>query len=137
MRILVGLGGDHARREVEVGRVSKWNAEEARIENEYKAKLAAYTNKKNAYEKDLAEYNDANILRRQLMKEPVNPGVPPEREANKVLKSADLAELDAEIKTKEAELAAINNKRRAAVAQVDADARQLRADFDSRSRVTP
>lgn len=134
-KLTKALADLRARREVEVGRVSKWAAEEARIENEYKAKLAAYTNKKTAYEKDLAEYNSANILRRQLMKEPVDPGVPPEREANKVLKSADLAELDAEIKTKEAELLAINNKRRAAVTQVDADARQLRADFDSRSRV--
>jgi hypothetical protein len=134
-KLTKALADLRARREVEVGRASKWNVEEARIDNEYKAKLAAYTNQKTAYEKDLAEYNSANILRRQLMKEPIDPGVPPVRESNKVLKSADLVELDSEIKTKEAELLAINNKRRSAVAQVDADARQLRADFDSRSRV--
>jgi hypothetical protein len=133
-KLTKALADLRARREIEVGRASKWNVEEARIENEYKVKLAAYTNKKTAYEKDLAEYNSANILRRQLMKEPINPGVPPERESNKVLKSADLAELDVEIKSKEAELLGINNKRRQAVAQVDADARQLRSDFDNRSR---
>jgi len=123
-----------ARREVELSRVTKWNAEEARIENEFKAKMAEYTNKKTAYEKDLAEYNAANILKRQLMKEPIDPGVAPERESNKILKSAEIADIDAEIKAKEAELLAVNNKRRDRVAQVDVDARRLREDFDRRSR---
>lgn len=122
-----------AQREIELGRATKWNAEEARIENAYKAKLAAYTNKKTAYEKDKAEYESANILRRQLMKEPVDPGVPPERESNTILKPTLVAEIDAQIKAKEAELLAVNNKRRDRVAQVDADARRLREEFDRRS----
>ena len=123
----------HARRETEVGRATKWNAEEARIENEYKTKLAEYQNKKAAYEKDKAEYESANFFKRQLMKEPVDPGVPPAREENTVLKPTLVAELDAQIKAKEDELAAVNKRRRDSVAQVEADARQLRQDFDSRS----
>jgi hypothetical protein len=123
-----------ARRETEVGAASKWNAEEARIENAYKTKLAAYTNKKTAYEKDKAEYDSANILRRQLMKEPVDPGVPPEREVNTILKPTLVADLDAQIKAKEAELIVVNNKRREAVAQVAADAQRIRQDFDRRSQ---
>ena len=122
-----------ARRETELGRATTWNAEEARIENAYKAKLAAYTNKKNAYDKDKAEYDNANFLKRQLMKEPVNPGVPPEREVNKILKPTLVAELEEQIKAKESELIAVNNKRREGVARVDADARRLREDFDRRS----
>lgn len=122
-----------ARRETEVPRAAKWSAEEARIDNAYKAKLAAYTNKKSAYEKDKKEYESANVLRRQLMKEPVDPGVPPERESNTILKPMLVAEIDAQIKTKEDELAAVNNKRRDRVAQVDADARKVREEFDRRS----
>lgn len=122
-----------AQREVEVGRATKWNAEEARIENAYKAKLAEYTNKKTAYEKDKAEYDNANFLKRQLMKEPVSPGVPPEREANTILKPTAVADIDAQIKAKEAELLVVNNKRRDRIAQVDADARRLREEFDRRS----
>jgi hypothetical protein len=123
-----------ARRDTEVGAASKWNAEEARIENAYKTKLAAYTNKKTAYEKDKAEYDSANILKRQLMKEPVDPGVPPEREVNTILKPTLVADLDAQIKAKEAELIVVNNKRREAVAQVAADAQRIRQDFDRRSQ---
>ena len=122
-----------ASREAELARASKWNAEEARIENAYKAKLAAYTNKKTAYEKDKADYENANILKRQLMREPVDPGVPPERESNTILKPTLVADLDAQIKAKEAELIAVNNKRRDSVAEVAADARRLREDFDHRS----
>jgi hypothetical protein len=122
-----------ARREIEVGRATTWNVEEARIENAYKTKLADYTNKKTAYEKDKAEYNNANFLKRQLMKEPVDPGVPPERESNKILKPTLVAELDDQIKAKETELAAVNNKRRDSVAQVGADARRVREEFDRRS----
>ncbi len=122
-----------ARRETEVGRATTWNAEEARIENAYKTKLAAYTNKKTAYEKDKAEYESASYLKRKLMREPVDPGVPPEREVNKILKPTLVADLEAQIKEKEAELASVNNKRRERVAQVDADARRLREDFDRRS----
>ena len=44
-----------------------------------------------------------------------------------------VAEIDAQIKAKEAELLAVNNKRRDRVAQVDADARRLREEFDRRS----
>ncbi|MSU57521.1 MAG: hypothetical protein EXS35_04975 [Pedosphaera sp.] len=122
-----------AQREIELGRATKWNAEEARIENAYKAKLAEYANKKAAYEKDKTDYDNANFLKRQLLKEPVSPGVPPEREANTVLKPTAIAEMDAQIKAKEAELLAVNNKRRDRIAQVDADARQVRGDFDRRS----
>jgi hypothetical protein len=121
------------RRETELARATTWNAEEARIENAYKAKLADYTNRKRAYEKEKAEYDKANFIKRQLMKEPIDPGVPPERESNKILKSTLVAELEAQIKAKEAELVAINNKRRDRVAQVDVDARRLREDFDRRS----
>ncbi len=122
------------RREAEVGLASKWNAEEARIENAYKTKLSAYTNKKNAYEKDKEEYENANILKRQLMREPVSPGVPPEREVNTILKPTLVADLDAQIKAKEAELIEVNNRRRVSVAQVAADAQQIRQDFDRRSQ---
>ena len=51
-----GIAELRAQRETEVGRATKWNAEEARIENAYKAKMAAYTNKKSAYEKEKAAY---------------------------------------------------------------------------------
>lgn len=122
------------RRETEVAAASKWNAEEARIENAYKTKLSAYTNKKNAYEKDKAEYENANIIKRQLMGEPVDPGVPPEREVNTILKPTLVADLDAQIKSKEAELIDVNNRRRVSVAQVAADAQQIRQDFDRRSQ---
>ncbi|HHY84819.1 MAG TPA: hypothetical protein GYA07_04690 [Verrucomicrobia bacterium] len=122
-----------ARREVEVERASKWNAEEARIENDYKAKMAEYKNKLAAYEKARAEYESANFLKRQLMSEPVHPGVPPERETNTILKPASIAEIDAQIQAREAELTAVNNRRRQAVAQVAEDARRLREEFDRRS----
>jgi hypothetical protein len=122
-----------ARREIEVGRASKWNVEEARIENAYKAKMTDYANKKAAYEKAKADYDNANFIKRKLMKEPVSPGVPPERESNSILKPTAVAEIDEQIKTKEAELLTVNNKRRDRVAQVDADARRLREEFDRRS----
>ena len=105
------------RRETELIRASKWTIEEARIENAYKAKMMEYTNKKEAYEKDKAEYDAANFLKRKLMKEPVSPGVPPEREVNSIVKPVALEQIDAEIKTKEAELLAVNNKRRDSVAR--------------------
>jgi hypothetical protein len=122
-----------ARREKEVPRATEWNAEEARIENEYKTKLADYTNRKTAYEKEKADYDHASLLRRALMNTPVDPGVPPVREANKILKPAMVTDLDAQIKAKEDELTAVNNKRRETVAQVEADARRLRQEFDQRS----
>jgi hypothetical protein len=122
-----------ARRETELGRATTWNAQEARIDNAYKGKLADYTNKKAAYEKDKAEYDNANVLKRQLMREPLNPGVPPERESNTILKPTLVAEIDAQINAKEAELLGVNGKRRDRVAQVDADARRLREEFDRRS----
>src|SRR3989454_812216 len=122
-----------ARREAELARATKWNAEEARMENAYKAKLAEYTNRKTAYLKDKAEYDKANFIRRKFMSEPVDPGVPPEREANTILKPTLVADIEEQIKAKEAELIAINNKRRERVAQVDADARRLREEFDHRS----
>src|SRR5437762_3762310 len=110
-----------ARREAELGRATKWNAEEARIENAYKSKLADYTNRKTAYLKDKAEYDKANFTRRKFLSEPVDPGVPPEREVNTILKPTLVAEIEEQIKAKEAELVAINNKRRESVAQVDTD----------------
>jgi len=122
-----------AQRETEVTRNTKWNAEEARIENAYKTKKADWDNKKAAYDKAKAEYDNANFLKRQLMKEPISPGVPPDREANTVLKPTAVAEIDSQIQAKEAELLAVNNKRRDRVAQVDADARRLREEFDQRS----
>ena len=123
----------HARRELEVGRATTWNVEEARIENAYKQKMADYANKKAAYEKAKAEYDSANFLKRKLMREPVDPGVPPVRESNKILKPAALAEIDEQIKAKEAELLTVNNKRRERVAQVEDDAHRLREEFDRRS----
>jgi hypothetical protein len=133
-QITKALSELRARRESEVAAASKWNAEEARIENAYKTKLAAYTNKKNAYEKDKAEYDSANIIKRSLMSEPVDPGVPPVREVNTILKPTLVADLDAQIKAKEAELIDVNNRRRVSVAQVAADAQQIRQDFDRRSQ---
>ncbi len=122
-----------ARRETELARASKWTVEEARIENAHKARMTEYTNKKATYDKEKAQYDNANFLRRKLMKEPVSPGVPPEREVNSIVKPTAIAEFDAEIKAKEAELLAVNNKRRERVAQVDADARRLREEYDRRS----
>jgi hypothetical protein len=123
-----------ARREVEVGRGTAWNAEEARIDNAYKAKMFEYNNKKAAYQKAKEDYDNASYVRRQFLKEPTgDPGVAPEREANKVLKPVAVADIDAEIKAKEAELLAVNNKRRDRVAQMETDARALRESFDKRS----
>ncbi len=122
-----------AQREVEVTRNTKWNAEEARIENAYKTKKADWDNKKAAYDKAKTEYDNANFLKRQLLREPVSPGVPPEREANTVLKPTAVADIDTQIQAKEAELLAVNNKRRERVAQVDADARRIREEYDQRS----
>jgi hypothetical protein len=132
-QITKALAELRTRRETEVARATTWNAEEARIENAYKTKLAAYTNKKTTYEKDKAEYDNAGYLKRKLMREPIHPGVPPEREANKILRPTLVTDIEEQIKTKEAELVAVNNKRRERVAQVDADARRLREDFDRRS----
>lgn len=122
-----------ARRESEVGRATKWNAEEARIENAYKVKMADYANKKAAYEKEKQEYASANFLKRQLMKEPVDPGVAPVREVNTVLKPTEIQELDTQIQAKETELANVNNQRRIRVAQVEDNARLLREQFATRS----
>jgi hypothetical protein len=133
MQINNQLAALRAQRETEVGRSAKWNAEEARIENTYKAKKADWDNKKAAYDKAKAEYDSANFVKRQLMKEPVSPGVPPEREVNTVLKPTAVADIDTQIKAKEAELAGVNNKRRERVAQVDADARRIREEYDQRS----
>jgi hypothetical protein len=128
-----GLAEARERRETELTRAGKWNAEEARIENGYKAKLADYTNRKTAYEKDRAEYDNANFLRRKFMTEPVDPGVAPERQTNTLLKPAALAEIEQQIKAREAELQQIHAKRRDRLAQVEADARQVRVEFDQRS----
>jgi hypothetical protein len=122
-----------ARRETELPRATKWNAEEARIENAYKTKMSEYANKKAAYEKDKAAYESASFLMRQLMRQPVDPGVPPEREVNTILKPTLVTELDAQLQAKEAELASVNAKRRERVAQVDTDARRVREEFDRRS----
>jgi hypothetical protein len=127
------LAALRAQRETEVARNAKWNAEQARIENTYKTKKADWDNKKAAYDKAKAEYDSANFVKRQLMREPVSPGVPPERDSNTVLKPTAVADIDAQIKAKEAELLAVSNKRRERVAQVDADARRIREEYDSRS----
>lgn len=122
-----------ARREVEVGRASEWNAEEARIENAYKAEMAEYANKKAAYDKDKTAYENASFFKRQVLKKPVDPGVPPVRETNTILKPTAIAELDAQIQAKEAELAEVNTRRRERVAQVATDARLLREQYEGRS----
>jgi hypothetical protein len=122
-----------ARREAELSGATKWNAEEARLDNAYKAKLVEYQNLKEAYDKDKADYDKANFVKRQFMKKPVDPGVPPVRETNTILKPALLAELDDQIKAKETELLGVNNKRRDRVAQVEAEAHQLREEYDQRS----
>ncbi len=132
-QITRALADLHASREIEVGRSSKWNAEQARIDNEYNAKMTDYTNRKAAYDKAVAEYNNANFIKRKLMREPVTPGVAPEREVNTILKPTAISEIDAQIATKEAELTAVNNKRRDRIAQVETDARALREQFDTRS----
>jgi hypothetical protein len=79
--IYMQLADLRAQRETEVARNAKWNAEEARIENTFKAKKADWDNKKAAYDKAKAEYDSANFVKRQLMKEPVSPSVPPERDS--------------------------------------------------------
>ncbi len=122
-----------AQREIEVVRAAQWKAEEARLENEYQKRLAEYTNQKTAYLKAQAEYESAPPLKRLLMRLPADPGVPPVRETNTILKPVEIAELDAQIKAKDVELAELNKKRRERVAQVDADARRLREEFDRRS----
>src|SRR5437899_1894164 len=101
MAINKQLADLRAQRETEVARNAKWNAEEARIENTFKAKKADWDNKKAAYDKAKAEYDSANFVKRQLMKEPVSPGVPPERDANTVLKPTAVADIDKQIKAKE------------------------------------
>ncbi len=122
-----------ARRETELGRASQWNAENARLDNDYQARLAAYENAKAQYDKDRAAYDKANVLERPFLKKPVDPGVPPVRQDNTILKPAALAQIDDEIRAKEAELLSVNNKRRDRVAQVEAEAHQLREEFDQRS----
>src|SRR5271157_2249449 len=79
-----------ARREAMLPLATKWNAEEARIDNAYKTKMAAYANKEAEYKKAKSEYENANFLKRQLMLEPVDPGVPPVREVNTILKPVDI-----------------------------------------------
>ena len=66
-----------ARHETELTRDTKWNAEEARIDNAYKSAMADYTNKKTAYEKAKAEYDNANFLKKELTKESHWTRVPP------------------------------------------------------------
>ena len=122
-----------ARRETESARAGQWNAEDARIDNAYKARMIDYENRKATYEKEKADYDNANVIKRDFMREPIDPGVAPQRESNKLLKPTAIAEIDDQIKSKEAELLVVNNKRRDRVAQVDADARQLRAEYDHRS----
>ena len=123
-----------ANREVELGRAAKWNAEDARIENAYKEKMIDYNNRKAIYDKAKAEYDNAGFVKRQLLKEPAQSGrVLPQREANTILKPTVLAELDTQIAAKEAELLSVNNKRRERIAQVEADARTIREQFDHRS----
>jgi DNA-binding transcriptional regulator YdaS (Cro superfamily) len=123
----------NARREIELGRATAWNAEEARIDNAYKTKMADYTNKKNAYEAAKTAYDNANFITRALMSKPVDPGVPPVPEENTILKPTAVTLIENQIKDKEAELLAVNTERRNRVAQVENDADALRAEFDHRS----
>jgi len=123
-----------ARRATELPNATKWNEEEARIENAYKTKMVAYNNKKIAYENDKEEFESASVIMRQLMRQPVDPGVPPEREVNKLMKPTALADIDEQLKAKEAELLAVNSKRRERTAQVGDSAQRLRQEFDTRSR---
>lgn len=132
-QLTLALAELRARRETEVARATKWNAEEARIENGYKTEMAEYSNTLADYEREQAKYDDANFVKRKLMKEPVHPGVPPVREDNTILKPTLVKELDGQINAKDVELAAVNERRRDRVAQVATDARQLREDFDQRS----
>src|SRR5258706_228469 len=83
-----------------------------RREPKYRTILSDHTNRKMAYEKATAEYDNANFIKRQFMTEPVNPGVTPDRQSNTILKPTLVAEIEAQISAKEAELVAINNKRR-------------------------
>jgi hypothetical protein len=122
-----------ARREVELSRATSWNAEEVRLDNAYKQKMAVYANQKAAYTRDKAAYDKANAIKRQFLKVPVDPGVPPVREENTILKPTLLAEIDNQVKAKEAELLAVNTRRRDQVAQVEADARNLREQYGNRS----
>lgn len=122
-----------ARRETALKQAADWNAAEARIDNDYKQKMIAYEDAQAAYQKNKAAYDSANFVKRQFMAAPVDPGVPPERESNTVLKPTVLADLDAQIKAKEEELQTVDNQRRARVAQVEDDANHLRQEFDTRS----
>ena len=124
-----------ARREAEFPRAAAWNAEQARIDNEFNKKMAEHNKKKAAYEKDKEDYAKAGYIRRKLMGEPVDPGAPPEKEINKIVKPTLIAELDTQIATKEAELTAVNNKRRERLAQVSDDAQRIREEFNKRSTV--
>ncbi len=83
-----------ARREAEAGKANAWNAEDARIDNAYKAKLTIYQNAKAQYDKDEAAYESANFFKRQLLKKPFDPGVPPVREDNTILKPTLITELE-------------------------------------------
>ncbi len=113
---------------------TKWNAEEARIENAYKLKMADYANKKAAYEKAKTEYDNANFLKRQLMREPVDPGVPPVREDNTILKPAETRRRSTlKSKPRKPNCWPSTTSAVQSVAQVEADARQLRERFDTRS----
>lgn len=132
-QITQAIAGLRAQRETELDRAAKWNAEQARIDNEYKAQMIAYADKEAAYQKDKAAYDNANVLQRMIMKKPVDPGVPPQRESNAMLKPDSIADLDNQINAKEAELASVDTQRRARVAAVGDSANHLRAEFENRS----
>ena len=133
MKLKQTLADLRQQREQEVAAASQWNAEEARLDNAYQAKLAEYENAKAAYVKARAEYDNANALKRQFLSEPVDPGVAPVREVNTILKPTRLADLDDQIKSKETELASVDAQRRQRVAQVEDEANRMRAEFDTRS----
>ena len=122
-----------ARRETELARASQWSAEEARIDNAYKQATIAYDDQEAQYLKDKAAYDKASFLMRPLMKKPMDPGVPPQRASNPLLKPDAIADLDNQIKAKEAELATVDSQRRDRVAQVNDGAHNLRQEFESRS----
>lgn len=127
------IGDLQSQRETELARAGKWTAEEARLENDFKATMLAYENAKSEFEKDKAAYDKASVLQHPFMKKPVDPGAPPVRPDNTLLQPTALAAIDQSLKNKQDELTTLNNSRRDRIAQVEGEAHQLREEFDHRS----
>jgi hypothetical protein len=111
------------RREAELARAT-WNAEEARIENAYKTKMADYTNKRRQPMKKTRWNANANFS--SVGDEGTrNSRCATRARVNKILKPTLVAEPKLRSKPRR-RLQAVNSKRRDRVAQVDTDARRLR-----------